>query len=415
MREDLKPHNLSFTEIAKRVGEQWQLLAPEVKGQYESQAASAKEKYRADLELYKKTDKYREHNEYLAEFKQRNADDKQPRLQKELSAASSQSGPEQNENVEPKTLQFPSRTRRADSFGSMNTYSTTSEHPSPPATNTSKALPSLFAGPPHFGPASPMSSSTSNSPWNHRGSSAVNPVFAMVDKPPPPATDPQNRMLPVDRSEPRTSSSHLANLLQDSDMLRARSSPLAMLPCEPSQSSNSSPISSAFSNNTSQLPAHSSSLTSVHSSAGTTPPADNIPSSRRLPPLSTLVKANSDACLPHVSQPMGHPHLRPDFGPVSLPPPISTPIVSGATSVRHTQTAPEPGNAQPSFKGEYEPKSRFAREASFKSDYDTEASPSPMSSDADPLSVLAYAGRMVDREEKGVRSRRGGRGTGGDG
>ena len=44
------PLNLTFTEIAKRVGEQWQQLAPDIKAQFESQASIAKERYRADLE-----------------------------------------------------------------------------------------------------------------------------------------------------------------------------------------------------------------------------------------------------------------------------------------------------------------------------------------------------------------------------
>lgn len=73
MREDVKHLNLSFTDIAKRVGEQWQQLSADVKASYESQAAAAKEKYRADLAEYKKTDKYREYNEYLANFKLKNA------------------------------------------------------------------------------------------------------------------------------------------------------------------------------------------------------------------------------------------------------------------------------------------------------------------------------------------------------
>jgi hypothetical protein len=39
IRDELKDLNLSFTEIAKRVGERWQQLNPEGKEPFESQAA----------------------------------------------------------------------------------------------------------------------------------------------------------------------------------------------------------------------------------------------------------------------------------------------------------------------------------------------------------------------------------------
>lgn len=60
---------MSFTDIAKRVGEKWQVLGPDAKETYETRAARAKERYNAELENYKKTDKYREYCQYLADFK----------------------------------------------------------------------------------------------------------------------------------------------------------------------------------------------------------------------------------------------------------------------------------------------------------------------------------------------------------
>ena len=44
MREDLKSQNLTFTEIAKLVGENWQNLNAGAKESYESQANADKEK-----------------------------------------------------------------------------------------------------------------------------------------------------------------------------------------------------------------------------------------------------------------------------------------------------------------------------------------------------------------------------------
>ncbi|KFY09201.1 hypothetical protein V492_05571 [Pseudogymnoascus sp. VKM F-4246] len=69
MREDLKGRPLSFTEIAKLVGENWQNLSPSEKEPYEQQAFSAKEKYTAELSEYRKTESYRLYSEYLIEFK----------------------------------------------------------------------------------------------------------------------------------------------------------------------------------------------------------------------------------------------------------------------------------------------------------------------------------------------------------
>lgn len=73
MRDDIKHHNLTFTEIAKLVGENWQSLPPAEKEAYESQANAAKEKYHRDLAEYKKTPQYRKYAQYLQEFKERQA------------------------------------------------------------------------------------------------------------------------------------------------------------------------------------------------------------------------------------------------------------------------------------------------------------------------------------------------------
>ena len=69
MREDLKGRNLTFTEIAKLVGENWQNLSTLEKEPYESQAQAAKERFNADLANYKKTPEYKIYSEYLQEFK----------------------------------------------------------------------------------------------------------------------------------------------------------------------------------------------------------------------------------------------------------------------------------------------------------------------------------------------------------
>ncbi|KAI0394055.1 hypothetical protein F5Y17DRAFT_279274 [Xylariaceae sp. FL0594] len=73
MREDLKGQNLTFTEIAKLVGENWQNLSRAEKEPFERRANEAKEKYNRDLAEYKHTPEYRKYTEYLRDFRKRQA------------------------------------------------------------------------------------------------------------------------------------------------------------------------------------------------------------------------------------------------------------------------------------------------------------------------------------------------------
>jgi hypothetical protein len=71
MREEHKGRSLSFTEIAKLVGERWQHLTHSEKHLYEEQALIAKERYNNELAEYKGMDSHKEYTQYLAEFKAR--------------------------------------------------------------------------------------------------------------------------------------------------------------------------------------------------------------------------------------------------------------------------------------------------------------------------------------------------------
>lgn len=77
MRDELKGRNLTFTEIAKLVGENWQSLSPPEKEPFERQALNAKEKYNSDMAEYKKTPEYRRYTQYLQDFKQKQASQNQ--------------------------------------------------------------------------------------------------------------------------------------------------------------------------------------------------------------------------------------------------------------------------------------------------------------------------------------------------
>ena len=73
VRETLRGQDLSFTEIAKVVGERWQLLPQAEREGFERQAALEKERYYAQLAEYKKTPEYAQYQEYLVEFKAKHA------------------------------------------------------------------------------------------------------------------------------------------------------------------------------------------------------------------------------------------------------------------------------------------------------------------------------------------------------
>ncbi|KFY05402.1 hypothetical protein O988_00013 [Pseudogymnoascus sp. VKM F-3808] len=68
VREDLKGESLSFTEIAKLVGEKWQNLTPGERKPYEQQGFAAKETFRDELAGYKMTKCFNTYAEYLQEF-----------------------------------------------------------------------------------------------------------------------------------------------------------------------------------------------------------------------------------------------------------------------------------------------------------------------------------------------------------
>lgn len=102
IREDLKHQQLSFTDIAKRVGENWQNLPPTEKEPYETEAFAAKDKYNSALAEYKKTENFRNYQNYLADFKAKQSSiqqvavdtepSKRPKLENRVSNESSGNG-----------------------------------------------------------------------------------------------------------------------------------------------------------------------------------------------------------------------------------------------------------------------------------------------------------------------------------
>ncbi|EHK40887.1 uncharacterized protein TrAtP1_004259 [Trichoderma atroviride] len=89
LRESLKgDRSLTFTEIAKLVGEHWQNLSLPEREVYEGQARQSKERYYREMAVYKETPEYRKYMKYLDEFNdkqskpgQRHEDAKRARLE----------------------------------------------------------------------------------------------------------------------------------------------------------------------------------------------------------------------------------------------------------------------------------------------------------------------------------------------
>lgn len=64
---------LSFVDIAKEVGRRWQVLPPDSKRRWESEAAHAMQDYEAQMDEYKRTESYRNYQVYLEDFRAQQA------------------------------------------------------------------------------------------------------------------------------------------------------------------------------------------------------------------------------------------------------------------------------------------------------------------------------------------------------
>lgn len=124
VREEVKGDNMSFTDIARLVGERWQKLDPSQKDIFESHAAALKDTYNAQLADYKTTDAYQQYMDYLADFKAKHSgvttsEWKKPRL--EPSGSSSLSAASQADSME--GASDLSAHKRGPSFVSMSVTS----------------------------------------------------------------------------------------------------------------------------------------------------------------------------------------------------------------------------------------------------------------------------------------------------
>ena len=229
MREELRPHRLSFTDIAKTVGEKWQLLTPEEREPYETQAVTSKEYYNAAMTKYKRTTNYRNYAHYLTEFKARNPsthpqsmsltlipndsfvlispiaksiEGKRPRLEHQGSSAS-------NESVSSKAAMTSYEHTRNDSSGALG-YSPSNSSLNSPTSNMAWPLVS------HSSVESPQSSHPGTPLSSHHRSPMVGPSTSQGPRAIELSrTQPLPRILPVEHMDLAMSQSSLTPLATD--------------------------------------------------------------------------------------------------------------------------------------------------------------------------------------------------------
>lgn len=81
IREDPTIAAMSFVDIARLVGQKWQTLESSAKEGWESKAAAIHRQYERAMADYKQTDSYRNHQAYLAEFRDKQSRPRAPRTQ----------------------------------------------------------------------------------------------------------------------------------------------------------------------------------------------------------------------------------------------------------------------------------------------------------------------------------------------
>ncbi|KAM3578982.1 hypothetical protein VKS41_008519 [Umbelopsis sp. WA50703] len=69
VRKELKDYNMSFTELARIVGNRWKNIDGDLKEKYEDGANMAKDDYLQQLSEYQKTDEYKHYQKYLTDFR----------------------------------------------------------------------------------------------------------------------------------------------------------------------------------------------------------------------------------------------------------------------------------------------------------------------------------------------------------
>ena len=470
---------MSFTAIAKRVGELWQDLPAEEKEAYESEASSAKERYHTEMAEYKTTKSYREYQQYLADFKAKNsstsgmslisiiggqftyvnAEDKRPKLAQEETATSTSSGSVGSYRTEPGD--FVSGTademaQRIASSSSGGLYSTASALSSPAST---KSWPPVIRTGVPFARVASGTSPTIVSPSipsalkfpSHASQTQVGVPSRHAAQRHMDSTSPDPGQYPSDDRESWPSLSHASNTgSRDPRSSHSQTSSLefprrsggapSSMPHNASDSSSKSSVASAWSANSSifpptvleepkrtELPLPPLAALSGGSHAGSLALVDPVAARRDIEPLagrSALLKGAQHSPLSSFdSSPKGM-----KFESLQLPLPYNIsfgqrPLPRSERDVKLAnifdlqdipgerksfkdltlQQQHDSSSGTTSAEGVPEPRHppHVPRLPSLPAQPCEEVQNPGLHPNADPLSVLAYAGRLVGRENRG--------------
>ncbi|KAM0721903.1 hypothetical protein Q7P37_002828 [Cladosporium fusiforme] len=272
VREHLKGRELSFTEIAKTVGERWQVLPPDEKATYESRSQAMKDHFYAQLAEYKKSQDFVDYQKYLAEFKAKHEPNNGKRLKDDKSGSPSRRSSDERLVSSPDNRESSANSsehlygdRRPSGFGSPQILNRVDWRPSTRSENIS---PDTASG---MVPLEPGFSPRHNKP-----------AFASINGPPP------NNHTTSQSYRAKTQNS---NSMGEHPMAISTSLAYGYHPSLTPSSSGSPPIMQSrrptlASENSLPSLRHSDSLSSSHSAAGSplsgSAPGSN-PSSRSLP------------------------------------------------------------------------------------------------------------------------------------
>ncbi|KAI9693530.1 MAG: hypothetical protein M1820_009182 [Bogoriella megaspora] len=110
LRKDPEITTLSFIEISRQVGMRWQSMGREEKYLWDIQAAQAMQRYTREMEEYRKTDAFRDHQRYLEQFRAKYLDlpvespealPQRPRLEHSAGSSSSNSSAQSTNPTSP--------------------------------------------------------------------------------------------------------------------------------------------------------------------------------------------------------------------------------------------------------------------------------------------------------------------------
>ncbi|PQE11646.1 hypothetical protein CJF32_00004809 [Rutstroemia sp. NJR-2017a WRK4] len=388
MREDLKGRNLSFTEIAKLVGENWQNLSPAEKEPYEHQAFTAKERYNNELAEYKKTQNYKDYSQYLTEFKQKQNQQlmnemdvaKRPKLEPHTSTASSGTASSGGSQHSGETMTGRNRVDSSASSKSPWNTATTQQAPVisvPPALPTLATLNKASSVPGRLSQGSPTHSSSILPGYRESmlGPGAQNWREGRREE----ATILQPIQRIADMSERRRSHSgpampdHLA--LAGSYQRHLRSERNSQPPPLLSTESTNQSTSSSTSNSSTYYPR--------------TPMEPNVDRSLPIPALFSQKSGNYDGPVPYLPAPSLSPRssiLGSQHSPNGMHPTVDFPTAMPPMR-RYSEAPPSLSNSVPKTES---PDTRLHSYMSTVED-----------NELDPVSALLRAGEIVDRSSRG--------------